>query len=157
MRASTPALACCYSVPSAFSLHLHGLVGVKTKGRSRREVSGLARGGRSHLAVVRRLVVGGVAPLTHVQPRLLLYPPLLPVGRRRLQGRRREVGGGRLSPLTAVVTRIVLLLLLLLLLLAGRHKVLSIVVILQISTSTSLVSLSISVSTNVLFLRRLQY
>ena len=121
----TPALAGCNSVPSAFSFHLHGLIGVKTEGGSWRKVSG---GGRSHLAVVRGGVVGGMAPLTHVQPRLLLYPPLLPVGRWR------EMGGGRLSPLTAVVTRIVLLLLLLL---PGGDEILSIVVILQVSTSTS--------------------
>ena len=126
----TPALAGCNSVPSAFSFHLHGLIGVKTEGGSWRKVS---RGGRSHLAVVRGGVVGGMAPLTHVQPRLLLYPPLLPVGRRLVQGWR-EVGGGRLSPLTAVVTRIVLLLLLLL---PGGDEILSIVVILQVSTSTS--------------------
>ena len=43
------------------------------------------------------------------------------------------MGGGRLSPLTAVVTRIVLLLLRLLL--AGGDIILSIVVILQVSTS----------------------
>ena len=127
----TPALAGCNSVPSAFSFHLHGLIGVKAEGGSWREVSGR---GRSHLAVVRGGVVGGMAPLTHVQPRLLLYPPLLPVGRRLVQ-RWREVGRGRLSPLTAVVTRIVLLLLLLLL--PGGDEILSIVVILQVSTSTS--------------------
>ena len=126
----TPALAGCNSVPSAFSLHLHGLIGVKTEGGSWRKVS---RGGRSHLAVVRGGVVGGMAPLTHVQPRLLLYPPLLSVGRRLVQ-RWREMGRGRLSPLTAVVTRIVLLLLLLL---PGGDEILSIVVILQVSTSTS--------------------
>ena len=149
----TPALAGCNSVPSAFSFHLHGLIGVKTEGGSWREVS---RGGRSHLAVVRGGVVGGMAPLTHVQPRLLLYPPLLPVGRRLVQGWR-EVGGGRLSPLTAVVTRIVLLLLLL----PGGDEILSIVVILQVSTSTStstlLVAISISLNyDHFLFLLRLQ-
>ena len=131
VSASIPALACCNSVPSAFPFHLHGLIGVKTKGRSRREVS---RGRRSHFAIVRRGMVGGrVAPLAHVQARLLLYPPLLPVGRRRLVQGWRKVGRRwlGLSPLTAVVTRIVLLLLLL----AGGDEVLSIVVILQVSTS----------------------
>ena len=96
VSASIPALACCNSVPSAFPFHLHGLIGVKTKGRSRREVS---RGRRSHFAIVRRGVVGGgVAPLAHVQARLLLYPPLLPVGRRRLVQGWRKVGRRWLAP-----------------------------------------------------------
>ena len=84
------------------------------------------------------MVGGGVAPLAHVQARLLLYPSLLPVGRRWLVQGWREVGRRwlGLSPLTAVVTRIVLLLLLLL---ARGDEVLSIVVILQVSTSLCVV------------------